>query len=70
MTHRYKRDAANELFASVEYYEAEQSGLGGELLDEIDAALVIIKEAPNRWPATDEGARRYRLDRFPFHLVY
>jgi ParE-like toxin of type II ParDE toxin-antitoxin system len=70
MIHRYKPDAALELLAAVEHYEAERPGLGGEFLDAVDLAIVAIKEAPTRWPRIDQHARRYRLDRFPYHLVY
>jgi plasmid stabilization system protein ParE len=70
MIHRYKRDAAQELFDAVQHYEDERPGLGGEFLDEVDRAIDRIKEAPQRWPQVEDRVRRYRLDRFPYGLVY
>jgi len=70
MIHRYKRDAAEELFDAIAHYEAERPGLGGEFLDEIDAGLATIKEAPTRWPAIEQEVRHYRLHRFPYHIIY
>jgi hypothetical protein len=70
MIHRYKLEAAQELLAAVQYYEAQKAGLGGAFLDEVDAAIATIKDAPARWPAIEDEFRRYRLDRFPYMLVY
>src|SRR5438067_9760912 len=70
MIHRYKRDAAEELLAAVKYYEDAHPGLGAQFLDEVDAAITKVKDAPMSWPQAHGGARRYRLDRFPYQIVY
>ncbi|HVT90699.1 MAG TPA: type II toxin-antitoxin system RelE/ParE family toxin [Tepidisphaeraceae bacterium] len=67
---RYKRNAAEEMLASVRYYEDQLTGLGGEFLNELNAAFQTIIEAPQRWPTIDGEVRQYRLDRFPFRVVY
>jgi hypothetical protein len=53
--------AVEELLAAVDWYEAREAGLGGDLLDEIEAAIDVISEAPQRWPIIDEemGVRGY-----------
>jgi plasmid stabilization system protein ParE len=37
---------------------------------ELDAAVALIAEAPERWPERSDGRRRYVMRRFPFILVF
>ena len=67
---KYHPAAARELLAAVRYYEAHRAGLGGEFLDEYDAALKEIAKYPGRSPVARGLARRYRLHRFPYAIVY
>lgn len=41
-----------------------------QFVQELDAALSRIAEAPHRWPPYLFGTRRIRLTRFPFLLPY
>ena len=34
------------------------------------AAITIILEAPSRWPKVEKTARKYRLHRFPYGVIY
>ena len=67
--------AAEELSASIAWYEDRRNGLGLEMLSEVDHALAAIAEHPSLWPAwpgsdDDLSIRRFLLPRFPFALAY
>jgi mRNA-degrading endonuclease RelE of RelBE toxin-antitoxin system len=67
---RFIKAAQRELDETIEYYNYELAGLGEKFLDEIEAALVRIKDFPVAWSAGSERTRRYRVRRFPYGLVY
>ena len=70
MRYRFHPEAREELIAAALYYESQRSGLGDEFLDEVDVAIAAVLDAPERWPEVEAGIRRYRLDRFPYGLIY
>ena len=37
---------------------------------EVDQALGVIREAPERWPLYRLGMRRYVMSAFPYSIVY
>jgi hypothetical protein len=37
---------------------------------ELNRAIALIAEAPQRWPTGVRGTRRFLLQRFPFSVVY
>jgi plasmid stabilization system protein ParE len=39
-------------------------------VSELDAAIALIADAPERWPELPNGRRRYVMRRFPFILVF
>jgi plasmid stabilization system protein ParE len=50
---------------------AERSPVAAEsFMTELDAAIEMISEAPDRWPEVANGRRRYVMRRFPFILVF
>lgn len=51
-------------------YEAVREGLGVEFLDELDRGFRQIADFPNAWHRVGPRTRRYRLDRFPYGIVY
>lgn len=65
-------EAAEELRAAADWYDAERSGLGDDLLIEADRVLVAIQEAPTTWPLAPESrvARRLMFKRFPYFAYY
>jgi plasmid stabilization system protein ParE len=69
---RIHRLAVAEIDHEVDYYEARQPGLGGELEDEIDAAIELILRFPKAAPQWKQRADRRVavLDRFPFTMPY
>ena len=65
-------EAVEELLEAVDWYERQEPSLGGDFLDEVEAAAAVVLDAPERWPVLDEetGARGYLLPRFPYRLFY
>jgi plasmid stabilization system protein ParE len=39
-------------------------------MEELDRAVDMIVESPNRWPKFESGTRRYLMRRFPFMVIY
>ena len=70
MSHRFTPEAMDDLRDAARYYEAERDGLGLELVIEVGIGLATIENAPRRWPEIEPGARKYRIDRFPFAILY
>ena len=53
-----------------DWYNQQQPGLGAEFIDQLDAELHLIVEAPERWPVYHRNMRRYLMRRFPFGIYY
>jgi toxin ParE1/3/4 len=63
-------DATAEARAARLWY-LERSPRAAELfVADLDYAVGLILEAPERWPELPNGRRRYVMRRFPFILVY
>jgi plasmid stabilization system protein ParE len=65
-------DALAELEHHVEWYEAQRSGWGSELLSQVREAFVRIAEQPGLgapWPRLP-SVRRIVLASFPLLLIY
>ena len=72
---RIDPDAAQESTDAADWYDQQKAGLGAEFLDELADAMQVILEHPARWPRYPDAGKgrqihRYRLDRFPYHIVY
>ena len=72
---RTEPEASAELAEAALWYEEQRSGLGGEFLEAIDAALEFIARFPQAGvPVPDVPkdllVRRVPVRRFPFHVVY
>lgn len=69
-------EAEVELYESAGWYNDQRSGLGEELIAEVERWLLVIDESPTVWPrwpgvpTTDPIIRRALLDRFPFGIAY
>ncbi|MCH2559473.1 MAG: hypothetical protein MK005_19540 [Alcanivorax sp.] len=68
------KEAAQELEESAAWYEKEDPGLGGRLVDAFPHAVRLLEEpnpplTPAGGEARSRGAKRLRLHRFPFSLV-
>ena len=67
---RFLAEAEAELDAAVAFYEGRAAGLGLNFAREVRTGLTRIQEHPQAWQRLDRRVRRYRLDRFPYGLVY
>ncbi len=52
------------------YYEKQRRGLGDAFLDELGAAIRLIREFPEAPPEFWKGSRRVLLKRFPYGAAY
>lgn len=72
---RYPPDARRELDEAVDGYEEAAVGLGGDLLDEVEAAVRDACRHPARWPLFPHvgptwAVRRRVLRRFPYSVAW
>lgn len=68
-------EAVDDSWEAAQWYEDRQTGLGLDLLDEVEALLPLLGERPRSFPRvrdTDHslGIRRALLPRFPYGLVF
>ena len=70
MNYRFSSAARADLLAAADFYESQRAGLGTEFAVDFGLALGRVLEAPQRWPELETGIRRFRLDRFPYALIY
>src|SRR5215207_9356807 len=71
MTHlRVLREAAEELEAIAQYYEAERLGLGRAFLVEVRRARLRIQERPLGSRIERAEVRAQSVARFPYRIYY
>ena len=63
-------EAAEEAQAAMEWYRARSLRAAEAFFRELERAVGVVSEAPNRWPKFMQGTRRYPLRRFPYWLIY
>lgn len=63
-------EAADELAEAHGWYRARNPAAADGFADEVVRALGEIEDGPGRWAVEGHGARRLRLRRYPFKLVY
>ena len=66
----FHEDAQTEIDAAIWHYSAISETLGDAFRDEAERAVERIRERPDAWKLLARGLRRYRLNRFPYGLVY
>ena len=62
--------AEQELRSAYLWYLERNATVAGSFEAEVDHAVSVVAENPNRWPLLTESTRRYVFPRFPFTLVY
>ena len=62
--------AAQEAREARLWYLERSPVAANAFVAELDAAVNLIAEAPDRWPELPNGRRRYVMRRFPFILVF
>lgn len=67
---RFFEDAAEEIEHERRWYRERSESAEASFLRELDHAIEVVAEAPQRWPRYLAGTRRYVFRRFPFSLIY
>lgn len=62
--------AGAELAEACHNYDLRRAGLGRELLEEARTAYGRIRQLPLAFPVIDQRARRCRVQRFPYNVLY
>ena len=63
-------EAGAEVMDAVEYYENRVTGLGFDLIGEVERAIEQISESPEASQMIGRRARRKPLWRFPYNIIY
>jgi plasmid stabilization system protein ParE len=63
-------EARREFIDSVVYYGLIDHELGERYLRSLERALAVIQVDPDRYRVIESGARRVRIDSFPYAVVY
>lgn len=70
MKYHFTLEAQDDLREAADYYNLRRAGLGIEFAVEVGIAIAQVLDAPQRWPELIPGVRKYRLDRFPYAILY
>ena len=62
--------ASLELDDALAWYGSQSPVLERRFLEEIGKGRARIAEYPNAWHPLGEGVRQFRLERFPYGLIY
>ncbi len=62
--------AAEELIEVAQFYESRQGGLGERFLNTVEKTVKNLRTDPLMWKADGSGRRKYRIWKFPYHLIY
>lgn len=63
-------EAEREVLAHERWYRQRSEVAAQGFLLELDAAIRLVAESPERWPIQPRGERRYIFPRYPFALLY
>ena len=63
-------EAVLEIREAFEWYEEQKTGLGYELIEEIEACYQKLAINPQRYSFINPIYRRIKTNRFPYLLVY
>jgi toxin ParE1/3/4 len=61
---------AAEFLEQVEYFDEQESGLGARFIDDVDAAVRMIREYPESGVPVSRDVRKKVLREFPFNPFY
>jgi plasmid stabilization system protein ParE len=63
-------EAADDLIAARDWYQAQRNGLGREFLDAVEETFARIQDNPERRAPEYKSVRRARTMRFPYIVYY
>ena len=64
------RSTEADIADAFDWYEAQEAGLGEQFLTELELVKARIATNPLRFPIAYRDARRARLNRFPYVLLF
>ena len=70
MIARFHRAAERELAAAMEAGEDRGTGLGDDLLNEVERVVALLCEFPDIGERLDDKRRRFPIRRFPFGIIF
>ena len=66
----FRPAARAEFVGAALWYEARQPGLGAQFVAEIDHAVDLAANYPDRYPIKHQEVRSVRARRFPYSVFY
>jgi plasmid stabilization system protein ParE len=66
----FHEDASAEFEAAFEWYYLRSEFVDSRFAEEMNQSIVLISDAPNRWPSAACGTRKFVLQKFPFAVFY
>jgi len=66
----FHEEASAEYEAAFDWYFTRSAMAASKFAGELGHAIGVIAEAPQRWPGSIHGTRKFLLQRFPFAVVY
>ncbi|MBI5041945.1 MAG: type II toxin-antitoxin system RelE/ParE family toxin [Gammaproteobacteria bacterium] len=66
----FRRAAFRELVEAAEWYEERRAGLGIEFVAEINRAVELLANYPERFPLMHKDVRCVRVRRFPYSVFF
>ena len=62
--------AATDIINAFEWYEAQRSGLGDEVIAALNRTFELLQQMPSAGPEVHAGLRRVLPRRFPYSIYY
>ncbi len=66
----FRKVARLEYEEAALWYESQRIGLGSEFVAEIERALLLACNNPQRYPAVLQDVQRVRVRRFPYSIFF
>lgn len=63
-------EALEEMKSAVRWYRERSANAASSFVEQVDEAIALIVQSPDRWPAGRNGTRKFVLHRFPFAVIY
>jgi len=67
---KFLAPARAEFREAIAFYNGHKAGLGSEFAAEVKKAVERILQYPEAWSLISRRARRCRVNRFPFGVIY
>lgn len=63
-------EASADAMEASRWYDERVDGLGARFLDQLNAAMISIRESPSSYPLYRHKIRRIRVNRFPYAVFF